>query len=63
MTISEMEECIERMRMIYPFRNDRTTIHLPKDLKTCEEKTVDIEVLDEDSGVYIHLAAAPLIKE
>ena len=58
MNVSELQECLERMRTIYPFQDDKTKIRLEKNPSKCDV-SVCISTYDEESDVTIDMDATP----
>ena len=56
MKVSELHECLERMKKIYPFKDEDTSINLERNPVKCE-LAVSINTYDEDNDVEINMMA------
>ena len=59
MRISEVNECLKRMKEIYPYKDSDTYIRITHSPQTCADRIVEIETYDEEKGVNVNLSAEP----
>lgn len=57
MTITDLSDCLDRMRKVYPFKMEYTTIDFPPRLASEVRDAVEIFTRDEETGVEIRLTA------
>jgi len=56
MKVSELHECLERMKKVYPFKDEATSIDLEHN-PVKSDLTVSINTYDEDNDVEINMTA------
>jgi hypothetical protein len=59
MKISEINECLKRIREIYPYKDDATNMRISRNPQSNIDKLVEIETYDEEKGVMVNLSAEP----
>ena len=59
MRIAEVNECLKRMKEIYPYKDDDTNIRITRSPQACVDRIVVIETYDEEKGVSVNLSTEP----
>ena len=62
MKISEIKECIDRMKTLYIFEDEDTELQITKDIRSCKENTVEIYTHDDSLNIDVHLSTTPPIE-
>lgn len=53
--ISEVKNCLEEMRKVYPFEDDKTYLTFLTNLESGTRRTIEIETTDSATGTQVTL--------
>lgn len=59
MRLSEFNECLYRLRKIYPFKDEQADVDIVSDIRTVRRNVVEVRAFDEETQVDIRLEAKP----
>lgn len=54
-TVDSVYRALEKMRSVYPFKDEDTVFHMDRSMCRGEDSVVCIATLDEESGVKVRL--------
>ena len=54
-TVDAVLKSLEKMRKVYPFKNEDTVFRMDRDICSCGESVVCIATVDEETGVKVRM--------
>lgn len=54
-TVDAVMKSLDKMRKVYPFKDDNTAFSMGGNIMHCENTMVSITTVDNETGVQVHL--------